>query len=167
MRIFEPKPLKKWVSHKFKGPGLRYEISAGNGPFPCGISCHGIFSSQLYGMIPIEEGVIADSLTWVKKCVTSTSVHGNSTIHKSARARQETVNELLKYFSSFHTSFATDLIVIKIFYAVLNITEFLFRSSDSLFEIKNNIGSKWTGYWNAYIVLSSFRSAPYVILWMI
>lgn len=44
--IFEPKPFNpKWFSHKFKGPGLRYEIAfcieTGkivwvHGPFPCG-----------------------------------------------------------------------------------------------------------------------------------
>ena len=45
-RIREPAPFnKKWYSHKFKGPGLRYEIGlcifSGHivwvsGPFPCG-----------------------------------------------------------------------------------------------------------------------------------
>lgn len=44
--IFEPTPFDpKWVSHKFKGPGVRYEvgIAIGTGeivwafgPFPCG-----------------------------------------------------------------------------------------------------------------------------------
>ena len=45
-RIMEPIPLNKdWFSHKFKGPGLRYEIAVSirkghtvsiNGPFPAG-----------------------------------------------------------------------------------------------------------------------------------
>ena len=44
--IYEPTPFnRKWYSHKFKGPGVRYEIrrciQTGdivwvNGPFPCG-----------------------------------------------------------------------------------------------------------------------------------
>jgi hypothetical protein len=44
--IFEPSPfLSIWKSHKFKGPGLRYEVATCiqtgdivwiNGPFPCG-----------------------------------------------------------------------------------------------------------------------------------
>ena len=44
-RIQEPTPFsKRWYSHKFKGPGLRYEIAVSiedgdlwtNGPFPAG-----------------------------------------------------------------------------------------------------------------------------------
>lgn len=45
-RICEPHPFSnKWYSHKYKGPGLRYEIAVNiqtgdivwtNGPFPCG-----------------------------------------------------------------------------------------------------------------------------------
>ena len=46
MRTYEPRRFsKKWYSHKFHGPGLRYEIAvairtglivAVNGPYPCG-----------------------------------------------------------------------------------------------------------------------------------
>lgn len=45
-RIEEPTPFDgKWYSHKFKGPGVRYEVVIGihnkyivsiNGPYPCG-----------------------------------------------------------------------------------------------------------------------------------
>lgn len=48
LKIREPQPFnKKWYSHKFKGPGVRYEIglsirngdivwTSGSGGFPCG-----------------------------------------------------------------------------------------------------------------------------------
>lgn len=45
-RIFEPRPFnRRWFTKKFKGPGLRFEVSVSvqtgwivwvNGPFPCG-----------------------------------------------------------------------------------------------------------------------------------
>jgi hypothetical protein len=45
-RIHEPQPFdRKWYSHKFKGPGVRYEVGVCiqtghmcwvNGPYPCG-----------------------------------------------------------------------------------------------------------------------------------
>ena len=45
-QIYEPKPFSRcWYSHKFKGPGVRYEIGLNiqngwivwvNGPYPCG-----------------------------------------------------------------------------------------------------------------------------------
>ena len=56
-RILEPSPFsKKWYSHKFRGPGLRYEVAVGiqsghivwtNGPFPAGVPDIVIFRYSL------------------------------------------------------------------------------------------------------------------------
>lgn len=69
--IYEPNPFwKGWWSHKFNGPGLRYEIAICivtghivwvNGPFPCGAySDIGIFRLNLRQMLDEGEMVIAD-----------------------------------------------------------------------------------------------------------
>ena len=111
--IREPYPFNKetskiWYNHKFKGPGLRYElalcIKTGdivwfNGPFPCGVPDLNIFSSGLKKLLGPGEKVIADRGykgetriclpdDWVNKA------------HKKAMsqlwAKQETVNGCLK-----------------------------------------------------------------------
>lgn len=71
-RINEPKPFwKGWYSHKFHGPGVRYEVGVGiqrgdivcvNGPFPCGTwSDIMIFRDKLKGILDRGERVEADS----------------------------------------------------------------------------------------------------------
>ena len=68
--IYEPKPFSLgWFSHKFKGPGVRYEvalaISTGdivhiNGPFPCGnFPDLKIFRAKLKGML--EDGEMVEA----------------------------------------------------------------------------------------------------------
>ena len=70
-RIQQPHPFnKKWYSHKFKGPGLRYEVAVCiqtgdvvwiNGPFPCGKWPDlKIFQLRLKHMLGPEEKVEAD-----------------------------------------------------------------------------------------------------------
>ena len=69
-RINDPSPFNsKWYSHKFKGPGLRYEICISlsghivwtNGPFPYGKYSHlKIFRRSLRGGLEKDEKIIAD-----------------------------------------------------------------------------------------------------------
>ena len=71
VRIYETYLFdSKWYSHKFHGPGLRYEVgvlvSSGhncwiNGPFPCSeYRDNAIFKEELKGKLLLFEKVIAD-----------------------------------------------------------------------------------------------------------
>ena len=111
--IREPYPFIKennkiWFSHKFKGPGLRYEIAISiksgdivwfNGPFPCGIPDLKIFRSSLKQHLGPGEKVIADR---GYKGDTRTYIPGDAKIkakekiNSILRARHETVNARLK-----------------------------------------------------------------------
>lgn len=51
-------------------------------------------------MIPNNEGIVAYSDYLGLKCMTSRSERGESTVHSTASARNEIVNERLKNFSS-------------------------------------------------------------------
>ena len=73
-RCREPWPFIKeistiWFSHKFKGPGLRYEIAISistgnivwaNRPFPCGVPDLKIFRQNLRRQLTPGEKVVAD-----------------------------------------------------------------------------------------------------------
>lgn len=68
--IYEPTPYsRKWYSHKFKGPGLRYEIAMSiqsgdivwcNGPYPAGWSDLKIARDALVFQLEPGEMVCAD-----------------------------------------------------------------------------------------------------------
>lgn len=71
-RICKPSPFStRWFSHKFKGPGLRYEVAVSivggdivhtNGPFPCGAWPDiKIFRSDLINKLAPGEMVEADN----------------------------------------------------------------------------------------------------------
>ncbi len=71
-KIYEPVSFDpKWFSHKFKGPGLRYEVAISiqggdivwvHGPFPCGkYPDLKIFQAGLKDKLLPGENVIADS----------------------------------------------------------------------------------------------------------
>lgn len=70
--ICEPAPFSsRWFSHKFKGPGLRYEVAVSiiggdivhtNGPFPCGAWPDiKVFRSVLMNKLAPGEMVEADN----------------------------------------------------------------------------------------------------------
>ena len=69
VRIQEPSKFSpKWFSHKFKGPGLRYEVGVCigtgsiiwvNGPYPCGsFSAVRIFRKVMKMHLGVGEGVV-------------------------------------------------------------------------------------------------------------
>ena len=71
-RVLERVPFdRKWFSHKFKGPGLRYEIGLSirdgiivwaHGPFPCGAWTDlRIFRSNLKHRLKHGEHVLTDA----------------------------------------------------------------------------------------------------------
>lgn len=110
-QIYEPTPFDpKWYSHKFKGPGLRYELTVSihtgyivsyHDPFPCGtynditIFCVGIKRKLVPGEKVIEDRGYKGDI----KVVTPYDTTKDGTCHKAmsvARARHETINGNLK-----------------------------------------------------------------------
>jgi hypothetical protein len=111
-KIYEPAPFdRKWYSHKFKGPGLRYEVGVciqtgmivwKNGPYPCGTWPDlKIARNRLLPKLPPNEKVLADGgyADGGVFCETPTG-HRNDdqTMKQEARARHETINSRLKQF---------------------------------------------------------------------
>lgn len=109
-QISEPMPFSsEWFSHKFKGPGLKYEVALAlfssriiwhYGPFPCGsYPDMKIFRMTLEGKLDSDEVIIADKGYGGNKVIRPDSVSGtDSEFHQRARARHETVNKRLKLF---------------------------------------------------------------------
>jgi hypothetical protein len=109
--IREPEPFdKKWFSHKFNGPGLRYEIAVAiytgwivwvHGPFPAGEWTDArIVRDALVGYLCSDEQFVADS--GYRGCDGALTPTGLSTPRDKQmaafRARHETVNRRLKEF---------------------------------------------------------------------
>ena len=109
-RIREPAPFNtKWYSHKFRGPGLRYEIGLCNVsghivwvscPYLCGeypnlkIACEGIMHLFEEGKVLVADGGYkGEEKIWHKG-------HNKSSarIEGVARARYETVKGRLNFF---------------------------------------------------------------------
>ena len=111
-KIYEPIPFDpKWYSHKFKGPGIRYEIAICiktgyivwiNGPFPAGeYDDKKIASLWLDKAIESWEKYLCDGgyRNAAAPRKTPTGLHEYSDYMMSlARARHETVNRRFKVF---------------------------------------------------------------------
>jgi hypothetical protein len=110
LEIWQPKPFnKKWYSHKFHGPGLRYEIGVCiqtgdivwvSGPYMCGrwpdinIFRDGLKNWLLPGeMVEADGGYRGD-----EKVRNPTNVRNHAELmkKKAARVRHETINGCLK-----------------------------------------------------------------------
>ena len=149
--IQEPTPFSPgWYSHKFKGPGLRYEvalaISTGdivhiNGPFPCGnYPDITIFRKKLKSMLRYGEMVEADKGYRGEYCHVRTPVDYQTEEEKKAkntvRARHETVNRRFKQFAALKQVFRHDINVHRVvFEAVVVITQLNINNGDKLFQV--------------------------------
>jgi hypothetical protein len=136
-RIQEPSPFSPtWYSHKFKGPGVRYEvgvcISTGwivwlNGPFPCGSwNDLKIAKNGLHNILEEGERYIADGgyRTPQALCPLDAFTHEERAYMQICRTRHETINRLLKNFSIVGTVFKRDVGKHGLFlYAVANIVQ--------------------------------------------
>jgi DDE superfamily endonuclease len=113
-RIREPTPFSsKWYSHKFKGPGLRYEVAVAistgyivsiHGPFPCGrYPDIKIFRTLLkhqllpYERVEADKGYRGEPL--YVSCPHDFSSDAKKDAKAKARARHETINRRLKQWS--------------------------------------------------------------------
>ena len=109
-RIFESSPFDpKWMSHKFRGPGLRYEIGVSvstkrivwlYGPFPAGQeNDQGIFNLKMCQNLLENEKVLGDSGYGGPK-VLHGSLEGDPDNSRAAmlRAYHERINGRIKSF---------------------------------------------------------------------
>ena len=121
--IYEPYPFdKKWFSHKFNGPALKYEVAVCiktgfivwiNGPFAGSKSDQSIFKDGLSKELAADEAVEADAVYnfsggVAAMQVKTPAVGWNSEERKEksvARSRNERINGKLKTFNVLTTFF--------------------------------------------------------------
>jgi hypothetical protein len=150
-RIFEPTPFSPmWYSHKFKGPGVRYEVALSinggdivhiHGPFACGawpdIS---LFRDRLAHMLLPGEMVEADRGYRGEREKIRIPVDYQSVEEKRqksrARACQETCNKRFKQFQCLQQRFRHEISKHQeCFEAVVVITQLSIQHGESLFGV--------------------------------
>lgn len=152
-RIYEQSPFSTdWFSHKFKGPGIRYEVGVCiktgwivwiSGPFPCGKWPDLKIARQaLVAALDIGEKFIADS-GYRSGGVFSVTPNGANDdkqyMQSKVRARHEVVNRRLKQWGVLGQRFRHDLSVHQtIFYAVANITQMIAEEEKTPFAVEYN-----------------------------
>ena len=147
-QIYEPIPFSsKWYSHKFRGPGLRYEIgvciatghiSWVHGPFPCGrYSDVTIFRLGMKQALVRGEKVVADGGYVDESCEKNPTDRSKSNLfHSQARARHETVNRRIKQFAIARQRFCHKLSRHSCcFHAVANLTQLMIERGEPLFDV--------------------------------
>ena len=120
--IKEPHPFsRQWYSHKFKGPGVRYEIGVciatgwivwANGPYPCGEWPDlKIARDVLHGILDDGERYIADGGYNCKEALIPADgvTHLESLYMAWARARHETINQQFKQWRVIRNRFERDV----------------------------------------------------------
>ena len=148
--INEPSPFSPgWFSHKFKGPGLRYEVALSiasgdivhvNGPFPCGnYPDITIFRSKLKEMLRNGEMVEADNgYRGEHDCIRTSVDYATRRERKrkeKVRARHETVNARFKQFGALKQVFRHNVCVHRVvFECVVVVTQMGFDNGDRLFK---------------------------------
>jgi muconolactone delta-isomerase len=151
-QIQEPSPFNPcWYSHKFRGPGVRYEIGVGlqngdivwvNGPFPCGshsdrkiANNEGLLASLGPGEYFLADGgyrgAMADTPTGLN--------NADQRMKALARARHETVNGRFKQFGCMRQIWRHDLQWHKAaMFAVVNIAQIVIEEELPLFVVDYN-----------------------------
>ena len=156
-QIMEPSPFSpQWYSHKFKGPGVRYEVALSinggdivhiNGPFACGSNPDiTIFRKRLINKLDHGEKVEADRGYRGEPDFIRVPADYQSTRHKEqkcrARARQETVNRRFKQFGALkqvfrhHVSFEDMSLHKTVFEAVVVLTQIDIDCGNKLFAVE-------------------------------
>ncbi len=141
-RIREPTHFsKKWFSHKFKAPGLRYEIGISivkaeivwaTGGFPCGEWTDLKIAKDLYIHIAKKEITLADKGYCLKPFFKQPTTSRENKI----LARHEALNGRLKEFAILSNRFRNCLNKHPmVFHAIVNIVQLSISSGEKLFEI--------------------------------
>jgi hypothetical protein len=143
-RIMEPQPFDpKWLSEKFKGPGVKYEVAVciqtgwivhTNGPFPCGEwnditvarddLCYKLADSEYEGEMALADGGYRDGYEFFE----TPTGHNNEDqrMKAQARARHETINRRFKMWGILGQRFRQKPHHHgRIFLAIANLTQFL------------------------------------------
>jgi DDE superfamily endonuclease len=108
----------KWYSHKFNGPGVKYEVGVCiktgyivwiNGPFVASTSDATIFKNTLSGLLADDEGVEVDKGYGGDKKLKSPQVNSSKLQKKekasAVGARHENVNSRLKIYNVLNIPF--------------------------------------------------------------
>ena len=150
-RIFEPRPFSaKWYSHKFHGPGVRYEvgicIQTGwivwiNGPFPCGAwADQNIALNDIVEELDPYEVFLADGVYSACKGWSETPNGLNNydqRMKQVARARHEHVNGLFKNWSILNNRFRQKVTKHgNVFWAIANITQAQIQVEGSSWQVQ-------------------------------
>lgn len=141
-RIMEPKPFnRKWYSHKFKGPGLRYEIGVSigsghivwqHGPFPCGSWPDSKIAKECYIHDANNEITLADK---GYRGIGNFKI-ASEPFEKRILARHETLNGRLKNFKALGSRFRHKLNKHPfVFNAILNIVQATITNGNNLFVL--------------------------------
>ena len=153
-RIQEPHPWeqdrnRRFYSHKFKGPGLRYEIGICiktghlvwfHGPFPCGAySDLKIYNLKLKHCLHPGEKVIADQ-GYKGEYSICTKIDAKNESHKKSmsicRARHETINRRFKCFQCLQQIWRHDRAKHEfVFMAVATIVQIELENSRPPFQV--------------------------------
>lgn len=132
-----------WYSHKFNGPGVRYEVGLPivnghvgwvNGPFHCGSQSDiKIFNSYLKDTLLSGEKVIAHKVYTIPSCVCRVKHYEG--LSSSLLARHGTVNRRFKNFNALCTRFRHNVAIHSYFFhAVANLTQIMIEDAGPLFE---------------------------------
>jgi len=145
VRIREPQPFDpKWYSHKFHGPGLRYELAVSiagdivwiNGPYPAGSSPDlSIYTETLRHKLVRNEVVVGDATYRDVTCVYDDGM--NLETLRKIRARQESVFGRMKIFNVLCHRYRHPLPKHNIiFFAIGNLTQIAISNGEKLFSVE-------------------------------
>lgn len=153
MRIEQKQPFwSGWYSHKFNGPGVRYEVAVCirtgaivwiHGPFPCGAWPDiKIFRHALVNMLEAGERVESDAGYIgehpAKTCIPDPlDTPAKADMRSRVRARHETVNKRFKNFGCMKQVFRQEDLVwhSACFRAVAVITQLSFDAGEPVFDV--------------------------------
>jgi len=150
-RIPEPTPFDPiWRSHKFNGPGLRYEIGICiqtgwivwiNGPYPAGVPDRSIARDWLNSMLLDGELYHADGAycDGHQYCMPPNRQLRNldQYMKSTARARHEAINGWFKRFGILTQTFRHDKYLhYEVFGAVANIVQLCIMLGGSPFDVE-------------------------------
>lgn len=145
-KILEPTPFSTiWYSHKFRGPGIRYEIAINirtgdivwtHGGYPCGEYPDLKLAREAYtllvnpGEMTIADKGYNDALYFIQK------TPRNVETHSLIMSRHETVNKRMKQFNILRYPYRHTLNKHpQVFQAVANLTQLMIENGQPLFSV--------------------------------